>query len=293
MNDSEQRFLERAAAVEARREDTKLPPIGAQLVGVGDSREAKCACGVRFTQTMIARAEDDSAREIWMPKACTACLDRRDKAAGLSTRDARRTIAAAALTVPTIYAEATLESFEFHGPELERAKQDRAVRHARRYLALWPEVPDVVVLNGGYGTGKGHVVWAMSRWLAAEQAVNVVVVKLPDLIRDLREAWKTEGGLTEAARLARYRSAGLLVVDEVSRHAFYGEPRQHLYDIVDHRIEWRRPTMLTTNESGADLSEILGPALTSRIAGSAGIWDFGTHDYRVWVRRGRREDAAA
>jgi DNA replication protein DnaC len=134
---------------------------------------------------------------------------------------------------------------------------------------------------GGPGTGKGHMSWAIVRKLAETHGVLSKVTNVPDLIRDLRESWGRPELATESERLTAYREPELLVVDEVSAHAFYGEPSRHLYDLVNYRIEWMRPTILTTNEDASDFAELLGPALSSRLAGQSHIWNFGHTDYRL------------
>ena len=56
--------------------------------------------------------------------------------------------------------------------------------------------------------------------------------------------------------------------------------QQHLYDIVDDRLEHHRPTILTSNEDAEGISEILGPALMSRLSGAGGIIRFPSLDWR-------------
>jgi DNA replication protein DnaC len=77
----------------------------------------------------------------------------------------------------------------------------------------------------------------------------------------------------------------LQVIDEVSRHAFYGQSiHQHLYDVIDHRIEYRRPTILTTNEEDDGLEAILRPALLDRVKLHGGVLEFGNASYRARPR---------
>ena len=108
---------------------------------------------------------------------------------------------------------------------------------------------------------------------------------VPDIVRQLRQSWGRPEMPSEIEVLERYREPDLLVIDEVSEHAFYGEPTRHLYDLVNHRLEWRRPTILTTNETPVSFEKMLGPALTSRCAGESGLWAFGDDDYRIFRRK--------
>lgn len=70
-------------------------------------------------------------------------------------------------------------------------------------------------------------------------------------------------------------------------HAFFGQPTQHLYDLVAWREARLLPTILTTNHAGDGLGGVLGPALLSRAAGWSGVWEFGERDYRSARREAR------
>lgn len=262
----------------AKRAQSRVPPpepmpiaIEALPAGWGDMRGAVCGCGEKFTQTKLAD---------WTPTKCQTCRGAIAQRITEDTEHAKASLRVAGLEVPPKYRDARIETFTTHGAEEDRKRHVRLTTAARRYLNDWPDVHEVLVFRGGPGTGKGHLAWSLAKELVRLHDVSVRVVKLADAVRDLREAWRSEGGLSEAARLERYRSPGLLIIDEVSRHAFYGEPHRHLYDLVDHRIEQCRPTILTTNESKQGLADLLLPALTSRIAGS-GMWEFGEVDYRL------------
>lgn len=246
--------------------------IGESLADFGQTRDATCRCGAAFTQTRMLKD--------WVPWGCDTCRLGFEQRVATSTAETTRAVRLAQLEIPELYRDVTLESYRHWGSDEQRMRQARLLALARRYLGGWPHVEAVVVFRGAPGTGKGHVAWSLVQELAAQFAITAHVCKLGDAVRDLREAWRSEEGPSERARLLTYRDPDLLVVDEISRHAFYGEPHRHLYDLIDHRVEHCRPTILTTNEEPAGLAELLGPALVSRTAGS-GIWEFGTGDFRL------------
>ncbi len=246
--------------------------VSASLKDFGTERETTCRCGATFTQTKFVHQ--------WVPDFCAKCRGVHEADRVASTREAVSTVRLGELEVPQLYRDVTLESFELHGDRGQQERQGRILQLARRYLGAWPDVPAVLVFRGGPGTGKGHVTWSLAKQLVTQLSATARVCKLPDVVRDLREAWRNDEGPSEIARLKSYRAPDFLAIDEVSRHAFYGEPRQHLYDLIDHRVERGKATLLTTNEDPAGLAEILGPALVSRTAGS-GIWEFGNADFRL------------
>lgn len=261
----------------------------------GATREGRCECGLVLTQACYFG--------VWSPTLCPRCNeaeDARQRAASEAARaESERAAKLKALDVPALYANATLGTLRLHGAEADQKKQARVIQLARRYLAAWPDrrdldaevlFPQVVIFRGCPGSGKGHVLWALAKEITAAYGDTVRVTVLPDLVRDLRDAWRRERGeASESARLAKYRTPDLLVIDEVSRHAFHGEPAQHLYDVVAWREQRLLPTILTTNESPDELAALIGPALESRAAAWSGVWDFGESDFRVIRRQLHRE----
>jgi DNA replication protein DnaC len=199
--------------------------------------------------------------------------------------DRQRKQAILEFEVPELYFGASLESWVLHGSKDDHLVQGRVLQLARRFLAAWPDDTEILtVLRGGPGTGKGHWVYSIAKQLV-DQGVRVQVIKLADLIRRLRSSWRSEEAEAEESVLRKFRNLDLLCIDEVSRHAFYGQSvHQHLYDILDYRLEHLRPTIMTSNEDDATLAEILRPALWSRLLGHGSVVDFGTRDYRARER---------
>jgi len=250
------------------------------------TRSAPCPCGATFEQRALLF---DGRALFATPSRCPACLRAQTEREEVRERERRATAEAtsragrlAELAVPPLYGEVSLDAFRLHGDRGAQARQVTALRIARRYLAAWPAVETLLLFQGSPGTGKGHIAWSLAKGVVAEHGGSARVVKLARLIRDLREPWRSKEGAGEERRLRAYRVPDLLVIDEVSRHAFYGQSvQQHLYDVLDDRLEHQRPTILTTNETDAGVAEILGPALLDRLQGSGGVVRFGEASWRT------------
>jgi DNA replication protein DnaC len=187
------------------------------------------------------------------------------------------------LAAPELFADATIDGMEVWGSPPQRANTSRAIQVARRMVGelsggLRP--PPFVAFFGAPGTGKTHLLWAIGAELAGKYAIPSRVVRLSALVRDLRGAWRVKDGPSEDERLEGYVAPEYLGIDEVSRHAFYGQQiHQHLWDVINARLEHGRPTAISTNETEAGLAEILGAALMDRLA-LGGLVDCGTESYR-------------
>lgn len=253
-------------------EPSQLTPHDLEL----EKQDAICAsCREEMEQVRYRR----DRHLAWPAPICRGCERKEREREASEQHEAHLAERVGGLYLPPLYEDTSFRTWELHGSEEEQAKQLNVVKLAQRYVQRWPEVASTTVFIGGPGTGKGHVAWSIVKGVVEYGSVPAVV-NLADLIRDIREAWGRPESEPESERLERYRLPDLLVIDEVSRHAFYGQPTQHLYDLINFRVEWLRPTIITTNETTDNLTEMLGPALISRLAGG-NMWDFGEHDYRV------------
>jgi hypothetical protein len=264
--------------------------------GDAPRRESRCLgaahAGAALTAPRFTQVQTPGG--VWLPELCPSCTQAADAALvqRMADEDRGRRVrdGLTALNVPALYAAATLDDMTLdHLGAADRPLFARKLALARRYVDAWPDrasnprFPILVAMTGEPGTGKTHVAWSMARALVTRYLANVVVADFGAVIRDLRAAWKANrGAKTEDERLARYVKAELLVLDEVSTHAFYGEPTQHLYDLLAPREREQRPTIIVSNHRGAAVEALLGGPLTSRVAGAGGAWDFGAVDYRAW-----------
>lgn len=242
-------------------------------------RDAACSCGASYQQTQFGG--------IWGPSACEDCLRRQPR--DLTVEAVARAIDAKAnridqLKVPLEYADASIQTFAPWAPSdsPDRALQERVKRLATRYVQAWPKVPTIVVLRGGNGTGKNHIAWGIAKALVLGYAISMRFTKLPFLLDDLREPWSDRSAMSRRKRLMRYHAVDLLVIDELSAHAEFSRVTPDLYAVLDRRYEDHRATILISNDDNEALGRMLGPALTSRVAGASGIWEFPkARDYRV------------
>jgi DNA replication protein DnaC len=209
----------------------------------------------------------------------------------------RVTRAIADLAAPAEYAGVTLQHVTFWGSAAQRERTGRALQVARRIVgevSAGLKPPPFVAFIGRPGNGKTMLCWAIATELASRGGHSCRVVRLSAMIRDLRANWGsgTKTGPSDEQRLARYIGLDFLAIDEVSRDAFYGTLRQHLLDVVNARIDERRPTVITSNESIEDLEALLGPALMSRLS-LGGVVMFGEdEDYRQLSSADRAEASA-
>lgn len=289
---ADQIAAEAQARLEAKRRDLGLrtsdtPPTD----GFGSQHlEKPCACGTVVGIDMpTLNGKLMPVADRWTP-VCPECRKKEDDATAAEARsqreaqaEAKRSRLLAELKTPPLFATATLDSFRLHGTEEEQGRQRQTLAFLQRYVDTFPRVGALMLFRGIPGTGKGHLTHALAKAVVQRHAVPVKVVKLPALITDLRASWaKGYSGPSDEQRLDAYLSPSLLVIDEVSEHAFFGQNiHQHLYSVIDTRLEQLQPTILTSNEDDATLAKVLRPALMNRLEGEGGIVEFHWPSYRT------------
>jgi DNA replication protein DnaC len=130
-----------------------------------------------------------------------------------------------------------------------------------------------LVLTGGVGAGK---TW--SAWKAAETAVRagyeggVTVTTAARLRRVCAPA------TADPAELARYTTAGLLILDDLGAFRLSEWDLDHLGELTDERWAEHRPTALTSNKT--DIRALLGPRISSRLQHNALVIELDGPDRR-------------
>jgi DNA replication protein DnaC len=126
------------------------------------------------------------------------------------------------------------------------------------------EVPSLLI-NGPTGTGKTHQAHgALRSAVTAGQRprVNWRTTSAPDLYALLRP----RNGVDSETEMHAWRTAGLLLLDDLGAAKASEWTEEITYRLIDHRYTHCLPTILTTNVPTASLREHLGDRVASRLA---------------------------
>lgn len=179
--------------------------------------------------------------------------------------------------VPLNLCNATLDNWHPSNEQDEgMVEQVRAFIKANRGFLL---------LLGGYGTGKSHIAAAI-----ASQFRTPVFVKQSELLRRLRETYTNKAA---ANPVDQCQDADLLVLDELGLSGGGRDELPMLHDILDHRYNERKPTVLTGNISVEQLHQFIGARMADRLKESAFAilrFDGGTHRHDAREKYFRMED---
>lgn len=112
-----------------------------------------------------------------------------------------------------------------------------------------------------YGTGKTHIGCAMLiKQIASAKAARFIQVQ--QYLEEIKSLFDAGGAEEYTARIA---AEPLLMLDDLGKELGTPWQRAELFRLVDARYRAMRPTVITTNESYAALTESLGGAFLDRL----------------------------
>jgi DNA replication protein DnaC len=134
---------------------------------------------------------------------------------------------------------------------------EKAFETARQY-AEHPQ--GWLVFTGTYGSGKTHLAAAIANY-RSDLGYLALFVDIPDLMSRLRATFSPSSSVTLDRRFEAYRTAPLLVLDDLGTQSMTPWVKEKLYQLFNYRYITELPTVVTT----AELRDEMDPRLLSRM----------------------------
>ena len=153
-----------------------------------------------------------------------------------------------------------LRAFGLYDPlyELSRfdkddGRQARAMVAAKNYVENFSEFyeEDIgLMLWGGVGTGKSFIAACIANALI-DKFTSVIMSSVQDLVAEIT----AEFGEKREYVLGHIKNVDLLILDDLGVERDTAYMLEHVYDIVNARYKAKKPMLVTTNLSPAQMSE--------------------------------------
>jgi DNA replication protein DnaC len=174
------------------------------------------------------------------------------------------------------YKNASLDDLELPKRKLT-PEEFTAYVDARDKLGELRQSPGILVLAGGNGPGKSHLVSALINAVCGDLK-RARFVTANDFFLELKSTFGSEGR-TQMDLIKKFRTYHLLGIDEIEVRSDSAWENNQLRDLVNARYSMMVSTVICTNKTpeqllGTDGAAYLGTALRDRIRESGGIVHF-------------------
>ena len=165
----------------------------------------------------------------------------------------------------------------------DRARMSRVLEFCKNYARDFDQESCSVLMTGETGLGKTHLSLAIAG-AAIDRGFGVVYGSVQRLISEVeREHFgrsEKPDGATEDALI----TCDLLILDDLGAEFTTQFVTAELNNIISERLQTRRPTIINTNLSLAELQDKYSRRIVSRIAGEYVILKFTGRDVRSLKR---------
>ena len=180
------------------------------------------------------------------------------------------------LNIPERFKNCTLQNYE---PVNDDAK--RVLKVCQAYPSKWPERLQIgggLVMCGKPGTGKNHLALAIARHAIIEHQSSVIFTTALKIAREYKSTWSKAATRTEEEVIRQFTHPDLLIIDEVGVQFGSDAEKLILFEIINTRYEYMKPTILISNQSKDELSAFIGERVIDRMNDGGGCtlaftWD--------------------
>jgi DNA replication protein DnaC len=137
-----------------------------------------------------------------------------------------------------------------------------------------------LLFTGNIGTGKTHLAAAIANHLM-QNLYTVVFGNVTDIISRIYDTYDKDSDVSTTEIIRYLTSVDLLIIDDLGKEYTSENVRTLLYQIINALYEDEKLVVITTNLSGRELSEKIGPATVSRITEMTEPIIMQGHDWRL------------
>lgn len=175
--------------------------------------------------------------------------------------------------IPPIFAKATVASFNVNLYQLQDSKvtASLAKKAAGNYVFNFEKMREkgkgLYFYSEVKGSGKTRLASSIANALVKEYGVNLAFIKSGDLFEQIKKAmFDKDSTTTKAVIIKTFREVDLLVIDDLALTDATEFEEGVMYDLIDYRLEHKKPTIFTSNVTIMELEDIYpGERVNQRI----------------------------
>jgi DNA replication protein DnaC len=161
----------------------------------------------------------------------------------------------------------------------EKVKYEDVPNQIRGLFENMPKTKKGLYIHGAVGTGKTHIVYALSESSWAKGRTKVY--NSTDILRRIRADFSRKGSEKEYFEEMLIEMSGLLIIDDVGSEKISDWVLETFYHIINKRYNDMKLTIFTSNFQIADLAQRIGDRTSSRIVEMCNVVELVGKDRRL------------
>ncbi len=121
-----------------------------------------------------------------------------------------------------------------------------------------------LLFQGGVGSGKTFLAAACANALI-DRGYEVKFIVVPDFLDQIRESFQQSSELNESDLMFEAKTVPVLILDDLGAHNYTDWSIKTIFAILNYRVNFELPTIVTTNLERQQLEELLGSRIFSRL----------------------------
>lgn len=174
--------------------------------------------------------------------------------------------------VPPIFADATVRSFDIDKYSLKESRdvatlaKKAAGNYVFNFKLMQESGKGLYLYSQIKGSGKTRLASSIANALVKEHGVDFAFIKSADLMDQVKKTFDKNSETTKSDVIKTFREVDLLVIDDLALKETTEFEEGILYDLMDFRLEHKKPTIFTSNVTISELEGIFpGGRVNKRI----------------------------
>lgn len=145
-----------------------------------------------------------------------------------------------------------------------RKGTESALKAAKIFVDKFPNIVHGLLLIGPCGSGKTHIAAAIANEIL-NKGYSVKFITALEIFEQTRSSYGISG-VSEASIINPIKTCKLLIIDDIGVSSPTEWNKSLLQSIIDYRMNYENPTVLTTNLNMSELKERLDPRTYDRLS---------------------------
>lgn len=155
--------------------------------------------------------------------------------------------------IPPIFSKATVHSFDvsIYSTQTDRDTADIAKKAAANFVENYSIMKEngkgLYLYSQVKGSGKTRLASSIANALMKMYGVDIAFIKSAGLFDQIRNTFNKKSETTRSEIIEMFREVELLVVDDLALKGSTQFEEDVIYDVMDYRLEHKKPTIFTSN----------------------------------------------